>query len=284
MSRFFLGPRMLVAGVSDDRFSVEHLDVDGLKGHCGPLVGMDHFRMRARTFAPHPHAGFAAVTYLFEDSAGAMRNRDSLGQDFVVGPGELVWTQAGCGVLHDEWPQLAGVEVHGLQLFVNSAARFKHQPPRVQRLSRHDVPVIDDAAGNHVRIVSGQYQHRTSPLMLDEPFTLLDLTLVASVVHPLSCGWQAVVIVLEGGILLHADGVTQRVAAGAAIGLRADHDMVLLLQSASDQPVRAVLAAGAAINEPVVSYGPFVMNSQQELIDAMGRFRSGQMGRLDALA
>jgi redox-sensitive bicupin YhaK (pirin superfamily) len=83
----------------------------------------DHYRMSGPTFAPHPHAGLSAVTYVFEDSAGAIHNRDSLGHDLDVQPGEILWTQAGSGVVHDEYPAKHDASVHGLQLFVNLTAR-----------------------------------------------------------------------------------------------------------------------------------------------------------------
>lgn len=90
---------------------------------------LDHYRMKAITFAPHPHAGFASISYIFEHSRGGLRNRDSLGNDFEVAPGELVWTRAGTGVVHDERPAIVGRDVHGLQIFVNSAAANKAAAP-----------------------------------------------------------------------------------------------------------------------------------------------------------
>jgi len=117
-------------------FSVHRLDLARLEGFLHPILGFDHFRMNGPTFAPHPHAGFSAVSYVFEDSPGALRNRDSLGHDLTVQPGELLWTQAGSGVIHDEVPATRGAPIHGLQLFVNLSSKNKHIEPRMLHFSQ----------------------------------------------------------------------------------------------------------------------------------------------------
>jgi redox-sensitive bicupin YhaK (pirin superfamily) len=86
------------------RFSANRLDLAALEGFSSPVVGFDHFRMSGPTFAPHPHAGFSAVSYVFEDSAGALHNRDSIGHDLIASAGDVIWTQAGSGVIHEEVP------------------------------------------------------------------------------------------------------------------------------------------------------------------------------------
>src|SRR5579871_6953340 len=85
-------------------FSIRSIDLQSLGTAASPVVVLDNFRVRGRPFPPHPHAGFSAVTYVFEDSRGDLRSRDSLGNDFVTGPGGVVWTQAGRGVIHEELP------------------------------------------------------------------------------------------------------------------------------------------------------------------------------------
>jgi redox-sensitive bicupin YhaK (pirin superfamily) len=114
----------------------------------------DHYRMSGPTFAPHPHAGLSAVTYVFEDSAGAIHNRDSLGHDLDVQPGEILWTQAGSGVVHDEYPAKHDASVHGLQLFVNLSRKNKFIAPQMLYGRSSAILVWKDAAGNRVRILS----------------------------------------------------------------------------------------------------------------------------------
>jgi len=120
-----------------------------------PFVMVDHFVMPDAAFAPHPHAGFSAVTYLFEDSAGRARNRDSFGTDNDLLPGSLHWTQAGSGMLHEELPSTPGSAAHGLQLFVNSARVHKNVPPEAFHLASDEVPVVHTAGGARVRVVLG---------------------------------------------------------------------------------------------------------------------------------
>jgi redox-sensitive bicupin YhaK (pirin superfamily) len=105
-----------------------------------PFIMVDHFRMREAVFAPHPHAGFSAVTYLFDDSATGLISRDSLGGEHAIPPGGLHWTLAGRGVMHDEFPAAPGLEAHGLQIFVNLPADQKLRAPSVMRLSPEQMP------------------------------------------------------------------------------------------------------------------------------------------------
>jgi hypothetical protein len=136
-------------------FSVYRLDLARLEGFVHPILGFDHFRMSGPTFASHPHAGFSAVSFVFEDSPGALRNRDSLGHDLIVQPGELLWTQAGSGVIHDEFPATRGAPIHGLHLFVNLSSKNKHIEPRMLHATIGAIPVSTDEAGNRTRVLTG---------------------------------------------------------------------------------------------------------------------------------
>lgn len=103
-------------------FSAAHVSARSVGRDIDPVLGFDHFTIRAPAFAPHPHAGFSAVTLLFEDGEGDFLNRDSLGHEIVVKPGAAIWTVAGSGVMHEEYPLDRGERSHGLQIFVNLAA------------------------------------------------------------------------------------------------------------------------------------------------------------------
>ena len=105
--------------------ALQYIDLVALGVYGSPLAVLDDFRVQELPFSAHPHAGFAAVTYVFEDSASGVRSRTSTGADLVVGAGGIVWTQAGSGVIHEEVPAERGRELHGLQLFVNLSSKNK---------------------------------------------------------------------------------------------------------------------------------------------------------------
>jgi redox-sensitive bicupin YhaK (pirin superfamily) len=137
-----------------------------------PLVMVDHYRMTESTFGAHPHAGLSAVSVLFEDSEGAFHNRDSLGNDFDMLPGDLYWLKAGSGAVHDESPR-TGASIHGLQVFVNLPARMKHDAPESRHVKAQDIPVLE-TDGYRVRVVLGNsngISGRGSPAL---PMTILD--------------------------------------------------------------------------------------------------------------
>lgn len=244
-----------------------------------PVMGMDHFLMSDVTFAPHPHAGFSAVSYVFENSPGMLRNRDSLGNDFEMGPGGLIWTQAARGVVHDERPAKAGVAVHGVQIFVNLSGKYKGIAPRVFRLEGREVPVWSDGQGDRVRVAVGQYGGVKSPVVPVEPFNLLDITLQRQIDLTLDEGWNTVLYVLTGEIALSADERKARVSGSQAIALRGEGTVALSAVS----PAHVLLLAGIVVDEPVVSYGPFIMNTEAQVAEAVHRFQQGGMGHLEPL-
>lgn len=263
-------------------FSVFRLDRERLAGFIEPIMGFDHYRMSGPTFAPHPHAGFSAVSFVFEDSPGGLRNRDSLGNDLTIKPGEVLWTQAGSGVIHDEFPAERGQEVHGLQLFVNLRSRNKDLAPRMFHADAGNIAVLDDAAGNHVRILSGRLGSHRSPLDLAEPFDFLDARLRGSWTYPVNSRWNVMLYVLSGAIAITADGQTQRLAKGDAIGIRGEAGAgELRIDPVS--PAHLLVLSGQDPQEPVAVYGPFIMNTQIELDEAYERYRAGRMGRLAPL-
>jgi hypothetical protein len=139
-----------------------------------PVSVLDDFRVAGLPFSPHPHAGLAAVTYVFEDSPGGVRSRASTGADLVLGPGAIIWTHAGSGIVHEEIPAEPGVELHGVQIFVNLSPKGKLTKPEVHYLEPGQVPEWHGCPGDRVRVVVGTFAAITSPLVPPEPFTLLD--------------------------------------------------------------------------------------------------------------
>lgn len=258
-------------------FSLRQLDLHQWGKRASPVEVLDHFRVNGRPFPPHPHAGFSPVTYVFEDSQASLRSRDSLGNDSVVGPGGLVWTQAGSGLMHEETPAESGRELHGLQVFVNLSSKNKLVKPQQFRIENQDVPIWRSNAGDRVRVIVGSFAGLSSPLVPAEPFCFLDADLVHEIPFDLEDGYNAIVYVLKGRATVRSDSHEVTVAEEKAVAL---HGSGTVRLRALDR-AHALLLSGAVIAEPVVSAGPFIMNDESQVEDAFARYRAGRMGRLE---
>lgn len=135
-------------------FLMKAFNLRELGERASPILALDDFVVTGRPFPPHPHAGFAAVTYVFEDSLGSLRSRDSLGNDLVTGPGGIVWTHAGSGIVHHEVPAETGRPLHGLQSFVNLSSTNRLTAPRLLRLTSSEVHEWRTDAGDRVRVLA----------------------------------------------------------------------------------------------------------------------------------
>ena len=255
------------------------VDLRDLVEDASPVTVLDDFRVHNQPFSPHPHAGFSAVTYVFEDSKGSLRSRDSLGNDVVVGPGGIVWTQAGSGVIHQEVPA-DDRELHGLQLFVNLSAKNKLVQPQMLQLQGGDVPEWRNGAGDRVRVVVGLFDGLSSPLAPAEPFTFLDVGLRHGIAFELPAGHNALVYLVSGAIVLHADDRERKLAGGHAIAMHGSEGLVTV---EALSPSHLIILSGAAIREPMVVDGPFIMNEPAQIQAAFARYQAGKMGRLAAL-
>jgi len=264
-----------------DAFSIQSIDLHELGKRASPITVLHNFRVRGRPFTPHPHAGFSAVTYVFEDSQGALRTRDSLGHDLVTGPGGIVWTQAGSGLIHEETPADPDRELHGLQVFVNLSSKNKLAAPQVFRLETSEVPEWRSDAGDRVRVVVGSFKAISSPLLPAEPFNLLDVELRRELSFSLESAHNALVYVLGGIVRVCADGREQKIAGEHALTFYGTGGQVTF--EAID-PSHFLILSGAEIREPIVADGPFIMNERSQIEAAVGRHRTGEMGRLAPIA
>jgi len=237
-------------------FTARRLVLEDLQGLAAPVMGLDHYRMRGPTFAPHPHAGFSAVSYLLENSAGSLRNRDSLNHDVVIAPGSIVWTQAGTGIVHDEFPAGVGREVHGVQIFINQSRRTKSLPPGV----------------------SGRLSGASSPLNPAEPFDLFDVQLMGTWAYPVPATRNVLVYVLSGAVDVRVGDEVRRAGAFQAIAARFTKPGQL--QIVGSDAAHVLVLAGTDPGEPVVMHGPFIMNDSKQLAAAFDRYTRGEMGRL----
>lgn len=226
----------------------------------GPIVG----------FPTHPHRGIETVTYMLE---GNTRHRDSLGNTGVIGPGDVQWMTSGRGIMHEEMPK-RGPEgrVNGFQLWVNLPAAEKMSQPRYQEVPTDTIPVVE-VDGVSVRVVAGAYGDEVGPVteIAAQPL-YMDVTLEpdASFKLPVSEGHSAFAYVLEGGGSFAEDEFVEAVK----MVVFEDGDSVHI-EASSDLLVRFILVAGAPFNEPIVPYGPFVMNTEEEIRQALADLRNG---------
>lgn len=242
-----------------------------------PFLALTDFHMTQPTFAPHPHAGFSAVTYMFRDSAGSFRNRDSLGDQSLIGPGALHWTQAGSGMMHEEIPVVPGLDCHGLQLFVNLRSSHKLASPQAFHVDAEDVPAFEPAPGAVVKVVAGATGGVASPIegLLTEVL-LLDVELAPTSFVDLSIPMthRVVVLVLDGTV-----HVGEHQLPGLTVASLRGESPALSI-AAGDAGATLLVLAGEPIEERVVFSGPFCMNSQAQIDEARRRFAAGDMGRL----
>ncbi len=236
-----------------------------------PYLSVDHFRMSQPTFPPHPHAGFSAVTWMFEDSPGAFINRDSLGDRSRIGPGSLHWTQAGRGMMHEELPEVPGVESHGLQIFVNLRSDHKHADPAAFHA---DALPLATGPGWRARVLAGRVGDVASPLTeLLTPVLLLDVAIEPGATLTLPVDHPAFALAIDGRG--HA-GATP-LPAHAAVAFGDDGDALTIT---AETALRVVIGGGQPLREPVVAGGPFVMNRREDIDAANARYRRGEMGTL----
>lgn len=232
----------------------------------------------ARGVGQHPHRGFETVTIVYR---GEVAHRDSTGRSGVIGPGDVQWMTAASGILHEEFHSEAfsrdGGTLDMVQLWVNLPAKDKMSPPRYQAIPNDSIPAVPLPGGaGTARIIAGDYDGHAGPARTFSPMNVWDIRLNAgaSVTLPAREGWNTAVIVLRGTVTVNGEatvGEAQMAVlerAGSGLELTGDSDAMLLLLS------------GEPIGEPVVGYGPFVMNSQEQILQAIADFSSGRFGAM----
>ena len=255
---------------------VKSIDLDQFGEQASPVALLDDFSVNGAPFGPHPHAGFSAITYVFEDSPSALRSRDSLGHDLTIHPGGIVWLQAARGAMHEETPAGDGRALNGAQIYVNLRAKNKLAAPQTFWLESGDIPEIRTDAGDRVRVLVGSYGDVSSSMVPVEPFTLLDAHLQEEMSFELKDCHNAVVYVRDGSILVRGGGREQPVTHGTALALSGTGEV----KFNSVRPAQMLLLSGLAIREPVFADGPFIMNEPAQIDAAAARFRAGEMGHL----
>lgn len=232
----------------------------------------------------HPHRGFETVTYLL---SGEMEHRDSHGHAGRLAPGDVQWMTAGAGVVHSELPSprflREGGRLHGFQLWVNLPAAEKMARPRYQDLRADAIPVArtDDGLAT-VRVVAGESLGVSARVRTFTPILYLHVSLAPGgrLAQAVPAEWSAFAYVFEGAAEVGRDG--RLVRSGQLAVLDADGDAATLAADEDTGPAELLLAAGAPLREPVARYGPFVMNTEEELVQAFADFRAGRMGEIEA--
>jgi len=258
---------------------LDHLDPFLLLDEMGPV---DYAAGEAKGAPDHPHRGFETVTYLLE---GEMEHRDSAGHAGRLRPGDVQWMTAGAGVVHSEMPSSAilerGGRVHGFQLWVNLPRHEKMTAPRYQDTPSERIPVVDTGEGARVKIVAGHAMGARAVIDTRTPIVYLHATVLpgARLTVPVPATYNAFAFVFGGEGTFGP--VDQPARDGHMVVFAHDGDAVSLATPAgAGQPLEALIVGGEPLREPVVRYGPFVMNSEQELVQAFEDYRSGRMGRI----
>jgi len=245
-------------------------------GELDPFLLLDEFRSEEGAdyiggFPDHPHRGFETVTYML---AGRMRHRDNHGHSGLLGPGSVQWMTAGRGIVHSEMPEQEDGLMWGFQLWVNLPAAEKMTAPRYQEFDPVAVPVVQGPDGAQIRVIAGSLLSvegpvrgvATAPLLAD-----IALPAGAALSLDLPAGHQTFAYPFEGGALI---GDPPREVPRGTLAVLGEGTQVML--RAKDAPARLLLAAGRPLGERVARYGPFVMNTQEQLLEAVADFRAGR--------
>jgi redox-sensitive bicupin YhaK (pirin superfamily) len=258
-----------------------------------PFLGIDAFSMPQPYFLPHPHGGMSAITLLFADSPGGVRNRDSTGDDSVIAPGDLHWTQAGSGIIHEETPSHPGQAALGLQIFVDMAPEHKYQDAAVFKVKRADMPVMQDG-DVHVTAVAGELPDGSaaSPIGADARWStrvgMWDIRVQPNGTLRLPIpNLHNVFFVLRSGSLVFrtaqgeqvVDQPTAVVWNPVVLPTPVVGDDVVL--QAGPDGCHGVMFHGKPIGEPVLQHGPFTGNTRQDIANYMQAFHDGDMGALE---
>ena len=224
----------------------------------------------------HPHRGFETVTFVFK---GEIEHRDTAGNHGVIGPGDVQWMTAGSGILHEEMHsdnfRKTGGDLHFLQLWVNLPAEFKMTAPKYQALSSQQIPVLNlDDGRVQIRVIAGTFDGASGPAKTQTPVNLWDLTMKtgAKLQIPFTAGFTSALAILEGAVEIEGKSYMQ--------------ESIILLDSSGDSleliagtDAHVVVLSGQTIDEPVVGYGPFVMNTQSQIMQAIEDLRAGRFGK-----
>lgn len=260
--------------------ALEQLDPFLLLDEMGPS---DLGPGEAKGAPDHPHRGFETVTYLLD---GEMVHRDSRGNEGRLRPGDVQWMTAGAGIVHSEMPGerilAEGGRMHGFQLWVNLPRREKRARPRYQDLRAEAIPVARSPDGRvTVRVIAGEALGAAAATRTHTPILYLHASLAPGgrLVQPVPAGWNVLAYVFAGSARV---GAEERVARAGELVVLDRGAGSAALAGHGEGGGEALLLAAEPIGEPIARYGPFVMNEEEEIREAIADFRSGRMGTIPA--
>jgi quercetin 2,3-dioxygenase len=231
-----------------------------------------------RGVAEHPHRGFETVTIVYQ---GELEHRDSSGSHGVIGAGDVQWMTAASGVVHEEFHSerftKAGGTLEMVQLWVNLPAKFKMSPPRYQGLLNANIPRVElPNRMGLVRVIAGNYQGTTGAAQTFTPINAWDVQLSGSRIWDceLPDGHTGLIVVQSGVV-----NINERPVKATELAVLNRTGTILRIQA--ETSVRMLVLTGEPIGEPVVGEGPFVMNTRDEIVQAIKDYRQGEMGRLN---
>lgn len=251
-----------------------------LQHRLDPFLLLDEFRSDnpddyIAGFPNHPHRGFETVTYML---AGRMRHKDSVGNEGVLEPGSVQWMKAGRGVVHSEMPEQKDGLLRGFQLWINLPSDEKLSAPEYEELEASRIPKIQLEDGVQAHLIAGELggergpirARRTQPLYVD-----LQFEAGAQISPTIPAGHNAFLYVFEGNL-----EIASETAAGERqlAVLSPSEESAQIELRAEGGPARALLLAGAPLNEPIVQIGPFVMNTRAEIEQAFADYQAGRLG------
>jgi redox-sensitive bicupin YhaK (pirin superfamily) len=256
--------------------AIDHIDPFLLLDEMGPV---DYAPGESVGAPDHPHRGFETVTYMLD---GEFEHEDSAGNRGSIRSGDVQWMTAGDGVIHSEmpaaWVKEQGGRVHGFQLWVNLPASKKRIAPRYQHVSAEAMPMWQsEDGGANVKVVAGSVLGIDGGAQTHWPITYLDVELAGGARVELDIEAAQNVMVYVFGGALRAGGESRAVKDGE-LALTTSGDRLTLAATADG--ARALVLGGQPINEPVARYGPFVMNTREEIHQAMADYQSGRFGQI----
>jgi redox-sensitive bicupin YhaK (pirin superfamily) len=251
--------------------------------HLDPFLLFDHFGTDnpddyIKGFPMHPHRGIETVTYMIN---GHVNHKDSIGNSGSIGSGDIQWMTAGGGIMHEEMPQPAQGEMVGFQLWVNLPARLKMTKPRYQDILSNQIPEVTREDGVKIRVIAGEVdgvRGAISEIFADPAYLDVSIPAKGSFSHPVEKEHTAFAYVFEGRGFFGTDKNAQQSSVSQP-GLVVLGDGDYIQAGAANEPVRFLLISGKPLNEPIARYGPFVMNTQEEIQQALKDLKNGTFVR-----
>ena len=270
-----------------DGFPVRNLfPSNGIDAQVNPFLMLDYAgpkyfgpTRKSQGVGEHPHRGFETVTIAYQ---GSVSHRDSAGNSGTIYPGDVQWMTAASGVVHEEKHEKQFAENGGtfemVQLWVNLPSEYKMSKPRYQGITKEDIPSVKLGEESYARIIAGELNEVKGPAKTFTPVTLFDVRLKAGERAELSIAERhnTAVVLLKGDVTVGND---TKLSGEARIAVLSQEGQEVVLEAKADSTL--LVLGGEPIDEPVASYGPFVMNTREELQQAVQDYKAGKMGHLN---